>query len=415
MNQITTLSTGHGDVIVHLGSLSSGAQTLGLSSPRFSSITPVNGPTSGSTTVTITGSSFTFSQVAAAGTVKVGSEDASITAWNHTSITIQTPANIGAHSVKLYVLGVKGEANNNVLDDTFTYDSPEIVSVTPNTNLSPTGTTVITLTGTSFGFTGTVSVNFKNCPLHDKDNTYSHTSLECTAPAQSGTNLKVQLKVGTKFSNRDKTVDYESAGISGIMPLNGPTSGGYVLTVAGSGFGVPGDRSVYVDDNLCPAVSGSYSDTVIECTAPEGSGANVSVVVKGFENGDIPVESAPALFTYDAPVLDAVNDQRQGTEGGYELTLTGSNFGPALDGKINVYHPGDLTNTECVVASANDYTHDVIKCTIGEMLSSFTVEMTVNVSQRVSNVANYSYQAFDVQTFSPTNGPTDGSTSVCSV
>jgi formylglycine-generating enzyme required for sulfatase activity len=121
--------------------------TYVVPAPTISSVSPSSGPTSGGTSITITGTNLT-----GAGVVTVGGVAAtSVVVVNSTTVTAVTPAgSAGANAVSVTTPG--GTAN---LANAFTYFGvPTILSVAPSSGPT-TGGTTITITGANLaGATG---------------------------------------------------------------------------------------------------------------------------------------------------------------------------------------------------------------------------------------------------------------------
>ncbi len=123
--------------------------------PTLTAVSPASGPTTGGTTVTITGTNF-----AAGATVTVGGAAAtSVVVASATSITARTPAGAaGARDVRVTLSG--GQAATRT--GGFTYTAPTTPSPTL-TGVSPVsgpaaGGTAVTLSGTNFAAGATVTV-----------------------------------------------------------------------------------------------------------------------------------------------------------------------------------------------------------------------------------------------------------------
>jgi len=117
------------------------------------SVSPASGPTTGGSSVTITGTNFT----GASGVTFGGAPATSFTVVNATTITATTPAH-AAGPVNVAV--TTPSSGTGTLPDGFTYfvpPPPTVTSVTPNNGPLPGGTPV-TITGTNF--TGATSVTF---------------------------------------------------------------------------------------------------------------------------------------------------------------------------------------------------------------------------------------------------------------
>jgi len=102
-----------------------------FSPPTVTNVNPNTGPTSGGTSVTITGTNF-FDVIA----VQFGSNAAgSFTVNSPTQITATSPAGVGTVDVTVTTAG--GTSANNTADQ-FTYvAAPTVTSVNPNTGPTP--------------------------------------------------------------------------------------------------------------------------------------------------------------------------------------------------------------------------------------------------------------------------------------
>ena len=134
------------DYTVDLATLGSDTQT-----PVVAGIVPTSGPTTGSTSVTITGTN-----LANASTVSFGLNTGAITADSATLITATSPAG-SAGTVDVTVTTAGGTSAISSADH-FTYVlGPTVTRVSPNTGGTAGGTSV-TITGTLF--TGATAVKF---------------------------------------------------------------------------------------------------------------------------------------------------------------------------------------------------------------------------------------------------------------
>jgi hypothetical protein len=159
--QLTALAPAHaaGGVNVSV-TTPGGATTLGnsytyLVAPTLTSVSPAEGPSSGGTTVTLTGSGFRAGMQ-----VSVGGTPAAVVSINPagTSMTATTPA----HAAGLVGVSVMTPGGSDTLANSFTYVAPPtLASVNPADGPAAGGTTV-TITGT--GLTGTTDVTFDGVP-----------------------------------------------------------------------------------------------------------------------------------------------------------------------------------------------------------------------------------------------------------
>ena len=152
-----------------------GAFTYDLPVPTLASLSPSNGPVSGGTSVTLTGSGFTGTTAVTFG----GTAATSFTVGSDTSITATTPAHVaGAVAVAITTPG--GSAT---LPSAFIYDLPVpmLTSLSPS-NGPDAGGTSVTLTGS--GFTGTTAVTFGGTAA-TSFTVNSDSSITATTPAHA--------------------------------------------------------------------------------------------------------------------------------------------------------------------------------------------------------------------------------------
>ena len=121
---------------------------------------------------------------------------------------------------------------------------------------------------------------------------------------------------------------YQRPTINDVTYTSASNEGGDTITVWGESFGRTG--SVTIEGNPCPLTGAGYSHTYIECELPPGSGTlNALVVESGGQ------ESLPWEFTYDRPHINQILPLTGSpTEGGYPITLSGTNFGDS--GRVTV-------------------------------------------------------------------------------
>ena len=147
-------------------------------SPVVSSISPTNGPPSGGTRVTVTGSDFSTVTSVAFGT---RSGTTVVVDGGGTQLTVVSPSGTSGSSVAVRVVTPAGESST-VTADLFTY-GPTITSIAP-TNGPVDGGNAVTITGTEF--TSAARVKFATSTA----TTYSVTSptrIVATAPPRTRT------------------------------------------------------------------------------------------------------------------------------------------------------------------------------------------------------------------------------------
>jgi energy-converting hydrogenase Eha subunit A len=185
--------------------------------PAVTSVSPASGPSTGGTSVTITGSGFT-----GATGVRFGSTPPTpFTVHSDTSITATSPAGAGAVDVTVASPGGTSAASSA---DTYTYVSPPPTVVIVNPASGPVGTPV-TVSGTNF--TGVTAVDFG--PGNKASFTVNNsTTLTATAPAGTGTvDVTVTTAAGTSATLTDDQFTYTAGPPPGTIPS--PVLGGWQL------------------------------------------------------------------------------------------------------------------------------------------------------------------------------------------
>ena len=134
--------------------------------------------------------------------------------------------------------------------------------------------------------------------------------------------------------------------------MSGPAeTASYLITVAGVNFGIDGasDVSFTLGSSSC-TVATHTSDAEVICAHVDGVGVAKDIVV---DVGGQP-DTLSAAFTYDAPDVTAVEPFEGELQGGYDLTIFGSNFGPGTEtpaiavGGTTCTSPSLVSDTELV-------------------------------------------------------------------
>ena len=337
----------------------------GPPAPTVTSISPTSGPPAGGTTVTITGTGFTYIQ-----SVKFGSVAAS--GWSASgSTTIQTtsPAHI-AGTVDVTVTTLDGTSATSAADN-FTYGTPPPVPTV--TSISPTGGaaaggTVVTVTGT--GFIGATAVKFGVTDATSVT-VNSATQIHATSPAGSGVvHVTVTTPGGTSAASSADQFTYAGPPppiptVTSINPTGGSTAGGTVVTITGTGF--TGATAVKFGTVAATGVTVD-SDTQIHATSPAASAGMVHVTVT--TPGGTSAPTGADQFTYSAPsqppTVTGVAPNVGPTAGGTAVTITGTNLGGATS-----VHFGTVTapitsntDTQIMVTSPSATTPGVVDVTV---------------------------------------------------
>ncbi|MGE0571685.1 MAG: beta strand repeat-containing protein [Dehalococcoidia bacterium] len=264
------------------------------------SLTPATGPVGGGTAVTVKGYGFT-----GASAVKFGAlHAAGYTVVNDTTIVAYAPAQ-GPGSVYVRVtVGAFTSATGSASLYTYGATGPVVTSLIPSTGPT-TGGTVVTIYGS--GFTGTTAVAFGS--LAAGFSVVSDTTLIVVAPAQAAGSVHVLVTnaLGTSVANAASLYTYTGTGpvVTSLSPASGPTSGGTIVVITGTGFTAATSVSF---GGTAAASFVVNSGTSITAVAPARSTGTVYVVVTT-ASGSSP-QTAPSQFTY------------AGTPGTISYTLT---------------------------------------------------------------------------------------------
>ena len=297
--------------------------------PAVTGVAPATGPTTGGTTVTITGTNLDGASAVNFGSTQV----TSFLSDTASQITLSSPP--GSGTVDVTVMTPSGTSPTSSAYQ-FSYvvatGPPAVTGVAPATGPSTGGTTV-TITGTNL--TNASAVDFGSMQVHTFT---SDTASEITLTSPPGTgvvDVTVVTSEGTSPTSTAATFSYvvvpSPPAVTGVAPATGPSTGGTTVTITGTNLA--GTSAV---DFGSMRVNTFFSDTATEITlsSPAGTGTvDVTVVTPA---GTSPASSA-YQFSYFSSVgqptnLSAVSGS--GSSGGAAtLTCTLTANGSPLAGK----------------------------------------------------------------------------------
>ena len=358
--------------------------------PTISGLTPINGPTTGGTAISIIGTLFV-----AGATVTVGGAAAtSVVVVSSTQITAVTPAgSVGASNV---VVTTSGGSVTKTGGFTYTSVVPTITTVNPNTGLT-TGGTAITITGTFFvaGTTVTVGGNAATSVV-----VVSSTQITAVTPAGSvgASNVVVTTTNGTVTKTGGFTyLTVPLPTITNISPSSGPTYGGTAIAITGTLLSA---SNVYFD-----GLTGNvYANTAtkINVTSPAHSAGVVDVVVVA--GGLTATSYSGYTYVSVAPTVSAINPNFGPSIGGTPITVIGTN----LTGTTSVT-VGGAAATSVVVVSSTQITAVTPTGTVG---ARDVIVTTTNGT--VTKTGGFTYIASPPTSFTitPSSGLTIGGTPI---
>ena len=303
----TSVPTGAttGNVVVTVGGVASNGVsfTVAAPAPTITSLSAISGPVG--TAVTITGANFGSTQ--GTSTVTFNGTTATVTSWSATSLATSVPTGATTGNV---VVTVGGVASNGV---SFTVTSssgsgPAITSLSPTSG--PVGTAV-TIAGTNFGSTGTVTFNGTVATTTN----WSATSIATSVPTGATTGNVVVTVGGVASNDVSFAVTAPAPTIASLSPTSGPV--GTAVTIAGANFGSTGT----VTFNGTVATTTNWSATSIATSVPTGATTgNVVVTVGGVASNDV-------SFTVTAPAPTIASLSPTSGPVGMAVAITGTNFG----------------------------------------------------------------------------------------
>ncbi len=266
-----------------------------VAAPAVSAVAPAIGPTSGGTTVTITGTA-----LANATAVDFGTIPAAIVSDTDTTIIVTSPLATAAGIVQVTVTTAGGTSATSAAGE-FTYvAAPAVSAVAPAIGPTAGGTTV-TITGTALA--NATAVDFGTIPAAIVSDT--DTTIVVTSPLATAAGI-VQVTVttagGTSATSAAGEFTYVAApAVSAVAPAIGPTAGGTTVTITGTALA----NATAVDFGTMSAAIVSDTDTTIVVTSPPATAAGI-VQVTVTTAGGTSATSAADQFTYDDPPTSTV-------------------------------------------------------------------------------------------------------------
>lgn len=359
--------------------------------PVISNLNPTGGPEAGGTAVTINGLNLD-----AVTSVTFGGSPAAFVLGTSTQMTATSPAGTG--TVDVVVTNANGPSEI-VPEDEFTYfPIPVVTSIFPTSGPTGGGTSV-TINGT--GFTGTTSVSFGGTGASFIVN--SDISITATSPAHAAGTVDVTVTTpgGTSAtSSADEFTYLPAPTVTNVSPNVGPTAGGTNVTITGTNFTGATDVSF-------GGTSASFIvnlDTTITATSPAHVAGTVDVTVTT-PGGTSAISSADHFTYFTPPTISNVSPNAGPTAGGTSVTITGNGF----TGTTAVTF-GATPAASYIINSDNSITATSPAHVAG------TVDITVTnpvATSPTTPADQFTYFLVPTVTgISPTSGPSTGGTSV---
>jgi IPT/TIG domain len=256
--------------------------------PTVTSASPNVGPTTGATTVAITGNTLT-----GATSVKFGATQAtSFTVNSATSITATSPPGTG--TVDVTVTTPAGTSPSGAFDR-FTFQAPPTVAKLSSKSGPVGGGTSVTITGT--GFTAASSVSFGTSSAVSFT-VNSPTSITAVAPAAGAGSVDVRVTNSAGTSPISTTDRFKHLPVvESVAPPAGSTLGGTSVSVTGQGFALGSTATVFKFGTVKAKSVNCTSGVACVMTAPAHTTGSVDV--SATVNKTRSAVNAPAdQFTY---------------------------------------------------------------------------------------------------------------------
>ncbi|WP_248704796.1 choice-of-anchor G family protein [Curtobacterium sp. MWU13-2055] len=296
--------------------------------PTLTALDPDNGPVTGGTVVTVSGTGFTD-----ASTVSVDGSDPitpDSVSDDGTELTFTTPAHT-AGAVPVTV--TNGSGTSAPLP--YTYNPapaavPTISALDPD-NGPAAGGTVVTVTGTGFTDDSTVSVDGSD-PITPDSVSADGTTLTFTTPAHAAGD--VEVTVTTPGGTSDPLVyTYNPASTTTTPPpvITSPTDGGTVTTPNPpiTGTGQPGATVTVTDGTVIVCTAVVAADGTWKCTPIVGFGPG-TVTITATQTGADGTSAASDPVTFTVRLATAGTGGAGGTGPNGTLAYTGSDPAPVI-------------------------------------------------------------------------------------
>jgi hypothetical protein len=283
-------------------------------------------------------------------------EAATLTSWTSTHIvgTVpsgENPAVLGESVSVLVTQGVVGVdtcpcGQFNTEQYTIDYDPPTLGNVVGSATCGTLGGCWLEVEAANMGVLGLEShsnglfigdLEPANRCLPD---TWSPnpTAVRCRVPTGAGTALPIRARIGNQVSlPANQLFSYASPRLVTLEIMSGElpcaTVGGAVLRLNGTNLGPAGsalrlwlDTTPYSPDATDIVTVLSHSDTSIVIELPPGAGAGRRVRVN-VGGQDDPADGP--IISYAVPTISSLSASTGSTDGGYSISVLGTNLGPS--------------------------------------------------------------------------------------
>ncbi len=366
--------------------------------PTVTGVSPLTGPSSGGTVVTITGTNLNGASAVSFG----GTAAASFQVLSSTTIRATSPALTAWVTVDVKVTTPYGTSATSSADWFTPVPAPTISAISPASG-PPAGGTAVTISGTYLA--NATAVSFGGTPaLQFRANSDGTLTAVSPAGAVGTVDVTVTNPYGTSPTSAADQFSYISTGptVTGVSPSSGPTGGGNTVTISGTNLS---DVNGVSFGSTAATSFTVVSNTSISAVVPAALAGTVDVTVAS-PLGASPVAAADQ-YTYVAtpPTVTSLSPSSGPWSGGTVVTITGTN----LNGASAVSFGGTAAASFQVLSST------AIRAT-SPVLNPGVVD--VMVTTRYGTSATSTADQFTavpapvVNQITPSLGPTAGGTAV---
>jgi hypothetical protein len=284
----------------------------------------------------------------------------------------------------------------------FTYITPTITSINPNSGPS-NGGTIFTINGG--GFANGVTVTFGGAPATNIFVFNNETTIQAQTPlhAPGSVNVVVTNPNGASATSTNGYTYLASVAVSSLIPPTGSSLGGTFITISGSGFasgstvkigGVPATNVVFVSSTTLTAVTGPHTPGFADVLVANTNGIS-GTLTNGFNYVAAPLPQVTSILPPSGSSL-----------GGTFVTITGASFAAGATVKIG---GSSATNVSFVNSG-------MLTATSGAHAAGLVDVQVINSDSQAGTLSNaFTYDAAappTVTSIVPASGSTLGGTPV---
>ena len=296
----------------------------------LSAMSPIAGDPAGGNTVTLTGTGFTNACVPEIGMVNTPGTNVRIVDGQTMTFTM-LPGAAGVVDVWVHCFNPSGhDFDSQNLQYSYT-GTASITAVSPSTGVLAGGNTV-TVTGTAFAANLQVTFGGRTAQVTQVSWRGSQASVVVPAGVAAGAVDVVVANPGSEPGTLASGYTYQPGPtITSVTPAQGPTSGGTLVVIGGTGFQAGAGVVVKALNDVATATAVSVrSGTSMTATLPAFTPGIVDIVVQNPDGTSVVGANA---FTYDdtpgpvnPPTVASVSPNTGPTSGGTDVTILGADF-----------------------------------------------------------------------------------------